>query len=87
MNNHNVFRKVSDHSNDCDYDVFEEFPNGSTAWRTCVFGIQNVELKLRELAKGSKNKFFALDLHDRNRVPIRPHPVTKKSTEEKRRTA
>jgi hypothetical protein len=45
-----------------DYEVFGEFPDGSTVWRACVFGMENVELKLRELAKETTNKFFALTL-------------------------
>ena len=87
MNDRQDFHKVSDGSNDRDYDVFEEFPDGSTAWRASIFGIQNAELKLRELAEGSKNNFFALDLHDWDRVAICPHSIAKKSMEEKRTTA
>ncbi len=55
-----------------DYDVFEEFPDGSTVWRACLFGMENVELKLRELAKETTNKFFALSLQDRSQAVIRP---------------
>ena len=55
-----------------DYDVFEEFPDGSTVWRACVFGMEKVELKLRELARESNNNFFALNLRDGTRPPIRP---------------
>src|ERR1700722_20607451 len=54
-----------------DYDVFEELPDGSTIWRDCVFGMANVEYKLREMAFGSPNKFFALNLQDRTRPVIR----------------
>ena len=43
------------------YDVFEEFSDGTAIWRGCVFGMENVELKLRELARESNNKFFALN--------------------------
>ena len=55
-----------------DYEIFEEFPDGSTVWRACVFGMENVELKLRELAKGTSNKFFAVSLQDRSQAVIRP---------------
>jgi len=55
-----------------DYDVFEEFPDGSTIWRACVFGMENVELKLQKLARESDNRFFALRLQDRREVVIRP---------------
>jgi hypothetical protein len=55
-----------------DYDVFEEFSDGTTLWRACVFGMANVEIKLRELAEQSSNKFFALNLQDRTHAVIRP---------------
>jgi len=55
-----------------DYDVFEEMPDGSTIWRGCVFGMANVELKLRELAKTTSNKLFALNLQDRSLPAVRP---------------
>jgi hypothetical protein len=64
--------KFPEDSANRDYDVFEEFPDGSTVWRACVFGMGNVELKLRELAKETTNKFFALSLLDRNQAVIRP---------------
>jgi len=54
-----------------DYEVFGEFPDSSTVWRACVFGMENVELKLRELAKETTNKFFALSLQDRSQAVIR----------------
>ena len=55
-----------------EYDVFEELPDGSPVWRACVFGMGNVERKLRELAKETTNKFFALNLQDRTQRVIRP---------------
>ena len=82
MTNHPVLSEVPDRSNDRDYDIFEEFPDGSTAWRACIFGRLNVELKLREFAENSKNNFFALNLDDRDRVAIRPRMAAKKLTEE-----
>jgi hypothetical protein len=59
-----------------DYDVFEELPDGSTIWRDCAFGMGNVELKLRELARESNNKFFALYLQDRDQPVILPWKST-----------
>ena len=53
-----------------DYDVFEEFPDGSSVWRACVFGMGNVELKLRELAKETSNRIFAISLQSRSE-PVR----------------
>jgi hypothetical protein len=52
-----------------DYDIFEELPDGGTVWRACVFGIENVELKFRELAKETSNRVFAISLLDRS-VPV-----------------
>ena len=63
--------KFPEGSTNRDYDVFEEFPDGSTVWRACVFGMENVELKLRELAKETTNKFFALSLQDRSQAVSR----------------
>jgi hypothetical protein len=82
-----VFDKVPQGSDGRSYDIFEELHDGSTLWRGCVFGIQNVEPKLCELTAGSKNKFFALDLLDRHLVAIRPRSVKKKSIDEQKRTA
>lgn len=52
-----------------DYDVFEELPDGSTVWLACVFGMESVELKFRELAKETTNRVFAISLRDRA-VPV-----------------
>jgi len=58
-----TLHKFPEGSADCDYDVFEELGDGTTVWRACVVGMENVELKLRELARESEsnNKFFALN--------------------------
>ena len=53
-----------------DYDVFEEFPDGSAVWRACVFGMGKVELKLRELARETSNRIFAVSLQGRSE-PVR----------------
>ncbi len=87
MNNHQVLPNAPRVLNVRDYDIFEEFPDGTTTWRACVFGIQNVALKLRELAESSDHRFFALNLYDRDRVAIRPPAVAKKSAEEPNHTA
>jgi hypothetical protein len=55
-----------------DYDVFEKFPNGSTIWRICVCGMENVELKLQEMAKGTTNKLFAINMLDGTQPTIHP---------------
>jgi hypothetical protein len=64
--------KFPENSRILDYDIFEEFPDGSTVWRACVFGMGSVRLKLQELAKDSDHKFFALNLRDGTQSPIRP---------------
>jgi hypothetical protein len=43
-----------------DYDIFERLHDGTMVWRACVVGMQNVELKLQELARESSNKFMAV---------------------------
>lgn len=45
-----------------DYDIFEKWPDGSTAWRTCVSGRFAAERKMQELAELSPNEFFMLDI-------------------------
>ena len=63
-----TLHKFPEGSDNRDYDVFEELNDGSTVWRACVVGMENVESKLRELALESNNKFFALNLEN----PIQP---------------
>jgi hypothetical protein len=72
LTDHPMFSKFPENSTNRDYDIFEEFPDGSTIWRACVFGMGNVELKLHELAKETSNKFFALNLREGTQAPIRP---------------
>ena len=67
-----TLHKFPEGSANREYDVFEEFPDGTTKWQACVFGMGNVERKLRELASETTNKFFALNLQDRTQRVIRP---------------
>ena len=67
-----TLHKFPEGSANREYDVFEEFPDGTNKWRACVFGMGNVERKLRELASETTNKFFALNLQDRTQRVIRP---------------
>ncbi|HLJ23101.1 MAG TPA: hypothetical protein VKT71_03270 [Candidatus Acidoferrales bacterium] len=48
-----------------DFDIFENLPDGSTIWRTCVFGKFQAERKLQELAEHSQNEFWAINFQDR----------------------
>jgi hypothetical protein len=72
MKNHPAIQKFPEGSANRDYDLFEEFRDGSTVWRACVFGMENAERKLRELARESNNKFFAISLQDRTIPILRP---------------
>jgi len=72
MTSRPAHQKFPEGSTNREYDVFEEFPDGSTVWRACVFGMGNVERKLHELASETTNKFFALNFQDRTQRVIRP---------------
>jgi hypothetical protein len=72
MSDQRTYYKLPENSTNRDYDIFEEFPDGSTVWRACVFGMGNVKLKLQELANETTNKCFALNLRDATQTPIRP---------------
>jgi hypothetical protein len=72
MNDHYVFNRFPEGSMNVDYELFEEFADGSTLWRASVFGMKAVESKLRELARRSENKFFALCVKDQKCSVIRP---------------
>lgn len=43
-----------------EYDIFEQLPDGSVAWRGFVIGIEAARAKLHVLADGSRNEFFAI---------------------------
>jgi hypothetical protein len=66
-------QKYPEDSANRDYDIFEESPDGSTIWRACVFGMENAERCLREFARESNNKFFAINLLDRFEPVILPN--------------
>ena len=72
---HYKFPEDSTHRN---YDIFEELPDGSRVWRACVFGMEGVELKFRELAKETSNRIFAINLLDESVPVIRPSKSTAK---------
>jgi hypothetical protein len=52
-----------------DYDIFEKFLDGSTMWRSCVFGRHEACRKLQDLAKCSPNEFVAIDIHTGEPLP------------------
>ena len=43
-----------------DYGIFEKLPGGDVMWRAFVPGLENARAKLQNLAKSSKNEFFAI---------------------------
>jgi hypothetical protein len=45
-----------------DYDLFEKFSDGSSIWRDSISGFRKARLRLQELAQGSENRFYAIDL-------------------------
>ena len=45
-----------------EYDLFEKFPDGSSLWRACVLGLEGTRIHLRELARKSGNRFYAIDM-------------------------
>jgi hypothetical protein len=61
-----------------DYDIFEEMPDGSTVWKASVLGMENVELKLRELAKETSNRIFAISVMAQSDPVIHPWKSTVK---------
>jgi hypothetical protein len=73
-----ILHKFPEGSANRDYDIFEQLPDGANVWRTCVVGMQNVELKLRELARESNNKFFAINLQDRTQFVVRSLKPTRR---------
>jgi hypothetical protein len=65
-------QKFPEKSINRDYDIFEVSPDGASVWRASAFGMENAEIKLRELARESNNEFFVIDLHDESRLMIYP---------------
>jgi len=45
-----------------EYDLFEQFPDGSPIWRGRASGLNDAEAKLRSLASTTANECFALYL-------------------------
>jgi hypothetical protein len=62
MKGTDTLRKFPEGSTDQDYDIFEQFPDGSIRWRACIFGMEGVESVLLDLSHSSWNNFFAIRL-------------------------
>ena len=63
-----------------DFDLFEEYPDGTTIWRCCVCGMREAESRLLELRKETSNKLFALNLKDGSRPVIAPAALPARRT-------
>jgi hypothetical protein len=63
-----ITRKFPADSMARDFDIFEELPDGTIVWRARVLGIENVELKVGEMAGDRKERFFAISLKNRKAV-------------------
>lgn len=47
---------------DREYDLFEQFPDGSTRWHANATGLENARAKLEEIARDTSNECFAIHL-------------------------
>lgn len=45
-----------------DYEIFEQFSDGSTLWRATITGWHEAQRKIRELGGLSENVFFAVEI-------------------------
>jgi hypothetical protein len=52
-----------------DFDIFENFPDGSKVWRTFVSGEFEAKRKLQELTEHSNNEFSAIDIQAGENLP------------------
>jgi len=55
------------------YDLFEKFPDGSSLWRAWVLGLESTRHHLRELAKRSQNRFYAMNIASGKIVRCNPN--------------
>jgi len=53
-----------------EYDIFEKFSDGSVVWQGLVQGLETARAKLEELARRSKNEFFAIHTPTKD-IPVR----------------
>jgi hypothetical protein len=61
------------------YEVFEEFPDGSTLWRATVQGRFEAERKRQELAEHSENEFFLMEAETEDFLRIIPTRIASRS--------
>jgi hypothetical protein len=67
-----LHNRYPDKSASIEYDVFEEYPDGTAVWRACVCGMKEAEAKVMELRRETPNKLFALNLSDDLRAIVAP---------------
>jgi hypothetical protein len=53
-----------------EYDLFEKFPDGSSLWRASVLGLEGACMHMQELARKSRNEFYAIDLIRGKTIPL-----------------
>jgi hypothetical protein len=54
----------------CEYDVFEKFPDGSSLWRANVIGLEGARVHVSALAHRSCNSFYAMNVESGKIVPL-----------------
>ena len=62
MNAIRVAPRLKEPSLEKGYDLFEQYPNGSSLWRGSVSGFENACLRLQELTEKSEYQFYAISL-------------------------
>ena len=67
---------------DLNYDLFEQFPDGSVLWCAFVRGLENTRQKLQELATRSPNEYFAIHTPSKDIVGRVNVPEVKTSAQE-----
>ncbi len=53
-----------------DYDIFEQFDDGSTLWRCWIRGQHEAKRKMQELAENSENEFVLVDIQAETFLPV-----------------
>jgi hypothetical protein len=51
------------------YDIFKQFPDGSTLWRASIPGRYEAQRKIKEFAEHSENTFVAIDIQAEELLP------------------
>ena len=60
-----------------EYDIFEQFADGSTLWRDCEIGIQSAQDALNELATHTNNTCYAMNIQTQEIIARVNHERTR----------